>query len=97
VNVEQVFADQDLTQVDQDDLNWLGGLLLTWIGAVFVERHDGEWVVDARPGSASFTAYVVRGRDGRHYDPSLVVKTYFDAPPPRNLVPQLDAAEHAAS
>jgi hypothetical protein len=70
--------------------------ILAFAGALLRWKHQGEWVVDDWPDSPSYARYVIEGRDGRRYDPSLVATGYLDDVPPRNLVRRLADAEAAA-
>lgn len=94
--MERLLGDEDLAQLSDDDFNWLAARVMNYIAAVFKWRHGGEWVVDDRPDSPSYARYVVRGSDGKHYDPGRALMAYFDQRP-RELIPHIADAEGAAT
>ncbi len=95
--VDRMLGNEDISQLSDDEFTWLGARLLNYIGAVYIWRFDGEWVVDDRPDSPSYTAYVVRGSNGKHYEPGRAAIDFLNAPAPRELIAHIAAGEAAAT
>jgi hypothetical protein len=95
--VDAMLGHEDLGSLPPEDRNYVAAKLIAHVGALFVQSHGGDWAVDDDPASPSYARYVIKGADGRRYDPARVVMGYFAAPQGRRIVDHIAEADAAAT
>jgi hypothetical protein len=95
--VDAMLGHEDLSTLPDEDRNYVAAKLIAHVGALLVQQHGGGWAVDDDPSSPSYARYVIKGDDGKRYDPGRAVMGYFQAPSGRRIVEHIAEAEAAAT